>query len=592
MSRLSVQYEKGREASMYRSRSILFGMLFAIPLSACLVLGAQLERSDHLTPDLPGAALFVILAVILSIITTLSLRWQPAATTGADPDGTGAEPDGAAKEPPASETAADRNGGGRREYLKLWAAIALPNLIVLLGVYPGFFVYDAQDELMEVVTRTFTTHHPLSHVLALGGVISAIHKVTGSWNAGIFGYLLLQMLFITATEAAILKILRRAGLPRFLMIASAVWYAVFPTVVMYHLSSTKDGLFAAFMTLYVTGVLMILYSRKGWDRTDMPAGPSDATRGSDTLPLWGLTAVSGVCAMLLRNNACYAMLVFAGFLLLCALVSGPRRRRYRKLAAIIIISIVIYYALNFLLIRVTHASDEEHQESITVAIQTLGRAWQYHPEQFDEADREILFRYLTEDGLSRYELRNSDYLKSTFQNAYYEENAADFWRLWIRIGRRCPATYLNGWLLTSYGLWYPFAVNNVYEGHAVFTFTYEDSSYFGYETEEPGIRHSLIPPIDAFYRFLSLDPAIQRIPVLSLLFAPAFYFWLYLYFVIRRLCQKRGSEVIPFVPLFLLWATHLIGPSYLVRYALWFFTTLPVLGYMVSGSCFAVPSEK
>ena len=110
---------------------------------------------------------------------------------------------------------------------------------------------------------------------------------------------------------------------------------------------------------------------------------------------------------------------------------------------------------------------------------------------------------------------------------------------------------------------------------------YEDSSYFGYETEEPGVRQSLIPPIDALYRWLSLDPAIQRIPVVSLLFAPAFYFWLYAYFAIRRMYQKRGSEVIPFVPLFLLWCTHLIGPSYLVRYALWFFTALPILGYMM-----------
>ncbi|MBR5116506.1 MAG: hypothetical protein IK096_05510, partial [Lachnospiraceae bacterium] len=278
-------------------------------------------------------------------------------------------------------------------------------------------------------------------------------------------------------------------------------------------------------------------------------------------------------------NACYALALFAVLLFLGALFPRLRGKNCGRLAVLIIISIVIYYALHFSLIRVTHASDKEHQESITVAIQTLGRAWQYHPEQFDEADRETLFRYLTEDGLSRYELRNSDYLKSTFNNDLYETDSASFWKLWGRIGRRCPATYLNGWLLTSYGLWYPFAVNNVYEGHTVFTFTYEDSSYFGYETEEPGVRQSLIPPIDALYRWLSLDPAIQRIPVVSLLFAPAFYFWLYAYFAIRRIYQKRGSEVIPFVPLFLLWCTHLIGPSYLVRYALWFFTALPILLY-------------
>ena len=53
-------------------------------------------------------------------------------------------------------------------------------LPVLLAVYPGFFVYDAQEEWLQVASRTFTTHHPLVHVLMLGGIICAVHKVTGS----------------------------------------------------------------------------------------------------------------------------------------------------------------------------------------------------------------------------------------------------------------------------------------------------------------------------------------------------------------------------------------------------------------------------
>ncbi|MBR5116642.1 MAG: hypothetical protein IK096_06205, partial [Lachnospiraceae bacterium] len=166
-------------------RRIIFAVLFSVPLALSLVLGAQLERSDHLTPDMTGVVLAVLLSVVFAVLTALSLRWQSARKTGPD----------------VREDADGNEGKRQADFLKLWGAIAAPNLIVLLGVYPGFFVYDAQDELMEVVTRTFTTHHPLAHVLTLGGVISAIHKVTGSWNAGIFGYLLLQILFITATEA-------------------------------------------------------------------------------------------------------------------------------------------------------------------------------------------------------------------------------------------------------------------------------------------------------------------------------------------------------------------------------------------------------
>ena len=65
--------------------------------------------------------------------------------------------------------------------------------IVLLAVWPGFFVYDAQEEFNQVAQRRFTTHHPLLHVLLLGGIISAGNKLFGSYNAGIACYMIFQM---------------------------------------------------------------------------------------------------------------------------------------------------------------------------------------------------------------------------------------------------------------------------------------------------------------------------------------------------------------------------------------------------------------
>lgn len=45
-------------------------------------------------------------------------------------------------------------------------------LPVFLAVYPGFFAYDATDELNEVLTGEYVTRHPLLHVLALGNIVS------------------------------------------------------------------------------------------------------------------------------------------------------------------------------------------------------------------------------------------------------------------------------------------------------------------------------------------------------------------------------------------------------------------------------------
>ncbi len=110
---------------------------------------------------------------------------------------------------------------------------------------PGFFVYDAADELNEVLTRTFTTHHPLLHVLLLGGTIALFHKLTGSWNIGIFVYLVLQMLVITAIFAYAITYMQKKGIGKKSRVLWVLYYGAFPTIVMYTLCSCKDGLFRA-----------------------------------------------------------------------------------------------------------------------------------------------------------------------------------------------------------------------------------------------------------------------------------------------------------------------------------------------------------
>lgn len=61
----------------------------------------------------------------------------------------------------------------------------------------------------------------------------------------------------------------------------------------------------------------------------------------------------------------------------------------------------------------------------------------------------------------------------------------------------------------SYGFWYPDTVIDVYSDNSVFTFTYKDSSYFGYEVEEPGFRDSRIPCLADGAFGTHLPPALR-----------------------------------------------------------------------------------
>lgn len=223
-----------------------------------------------------------------------------------------------------------------------------------------------------------------------------------------------------------------------------------------------------------------------------------------------------------------------------------------------------------------HADDSEYQELLTVPIQQLARTCKYAPEAFSEEDMEILHEVLDEEVLSLYTPRLSDPVKYRFDNAAFGQDKGRYAKLWLRVGMKKPLIYLNAWLMTSYGFWYPDTVINVYGGNTVFTFTYKDNSYFGYEVEQPGVRESKIPWLDEVYRKLSLEVWKEKAPVISWLFSPGAMFWLYAFLFAWLLNNRRYELLYPFLPIFLIWLTVLLGPTYLPRYVLFFWYCLPL----------------
>jgi hypothetical protein len=239
----------------------------------------------------------------------------------------------------------------------------------------------------------------------------------------------------------------------------------------------------------------------------------------------------------------------------------------------LLLPVALFLAVNTGMTKILTGPDtKEYQEMLTVPISQLARTYNYRKDVFSKEDILLLHRYLPEENPNRYEPLCTDLLKVGFNNEAFSEDKSSFVKLWLRIGKKAPAVYVNAWLLTSYGYWYPYASLNVYAGRTVYTFTYDESSYFGYEVEKPGTRTSLIPAIDTFFRTISLTRSFQKIPVIRLFFAPAFWFFVFLWQLFFRGFRRRFCGAVCFLPAFLTWLTVLLGPCSLVRYViiLWF----------------------
>lgn len=434
-------------------------------------------------------------------------------------------------------------------------------LPVLLAVYPGFFVYDAQEEWVQVASRTFNTHHPLVHVLMLGGIVCAVHKFTDSYNLGIACYMIVQMVIVAGGFTYLLSFMRKRGVSRAVQIISLLYYAFFPVVVMFTLCSAKDALFSV-------ALLMLLLSL-----LDME---SDAEAFFISYRKMIFFALSAVAMMLLRKNGVYAFAVMAPVLLIY------HKQYLKKAVCLLAVIFLSYFLINIGFDLALHAENGENQEILTVPIQQLARTYKFNREAFEPEDVVILHEILPEEALVLYNPKLSDPVKVRFQNNAFAADKSRYISLWARIGLKKPLSYINAWLVNSYGFWYPDTVIDVYSGNSVFTFTYGDSSYFGYEVEEPGFRDSKIPWLDEAYRKLALEISQEKIPIYSMLYSPGGIFWGIAFIFAYVLYRRKYYLVVPYLMVLLVWLTVILGPTYLPRYVLIFWFGMPLFAAMLT----------
>ena len=530
-----------------KRRWILPG-LFGTAFSFCMITGVQLDTRGSVPFSDPSLWLAILAG---AVVMTLSVRyfWDLI--------------DGKQRERAVSrqkEGEATDQGEKRWNTFSGWflpsALIFVMYLPVFLAVYPGFFVYDAQDELMQVVTRSFSTHHPLVHVLMLGGIIQLVHKLTGSYNAGIACYTVFQMLVMAGIFGWCIRKLEKWGVGKGYRILTTLYFGLCPVLVMFSLCSAKDGLFAG-MLLIMTILL-----------TELFKAPEEFWKQKGKLLLL-LAASLGM--MLLRHNGFYAFAVFS-------VLTVIYLKKDRKKAALYFGGILAtYLVVSAGLTGILRADASENQEMLTVPISQMARVYQNRKEELPPEEKELLYQYLPQEALEHYTPKVSDGVKVHFNNQAYEADRGSFLKLWLKWGTENPFTYLNAWFMTSYGFWYPDTVIDVYRGNTVFTYTYEDSSYFGYEVEQPGTRQSKLPWLSEIYRRMSLEIFQQRIPVVSMLFSPGFLFWMSAFILCFWGYHGRWKKVMALMPVMLCWLTVLLGPTYLTRYVVYLWAVLPVI---------------
>ncbi len=539
-----------------RKRRFWFSFIFGTLLGLSFILGYQLRIVGNTLPGYKAKLIAVIMAGGCSLaVLPLTNLWFALLDH--------------LKESKEREELSGKTK--KKIFWFSWLAIFVCWIPVFLAFYPAIMSYDFHRQSGEAVRGYiwFNDHHPLIHTFLIR-VFLLLGEAIGSYELGMAIFSLLQMLVLSVILAYSCNVVGRMTRRVWPVIVLVVLYGLLPVHPVLAMSMTKDILFSAFFLLLV----LLIWERRRFF-TEVGTGTA-----KDKRKLAGLSAalvLSGILAMLLRNNAVYAFAVFAVFYVIYAC-------KERVMIAVLCVAIVAGGLGGKAAIReAMDAGTGSSAEMYSVFMMQFARTSLYQRAALTEEEKLILDYYVPERFLGNYTPALADGIKANVTVTSFKEWKNDIPQMlsdWIKIGLRYPNEYIDAFLALTSGYWFLDDVSHAEvlgygedtELGLLYTFNASESSHFeGVESK------SLFPGLLTAYQKIVNGNSYYEWPVISTLFKPAFYCGLLLLALASYWYMKEPKKcILAWFPLLYL-LTLLLGPVVNMRYVYPIMVVAPIL---------------
>lgn len=443
-----------------------------------------------------------------------------------------------------------------RHSILYWVLITCTILLcwlpVWLAYYPGLWNYDPW-QVSEFLDKSYSKFHPLIHTLLLGKCYAIGVKLNNP-NLGVILYDWVQMVMMSSIFSYTVLFVYNRTHNRIMSILAIVFYGLLPINSILVISSTKDVLFSGLMLLVT--VLAIQYQEREKKIT---------THKIANGFFIGFLLLVTVIMLLFRNNAVHAYICFLAVGVYLAVVRKIRISSLIMIAA----CFILYISSDIALTSMLHAQKGKIGEALSVTSQQFGRI--YNCDNLDREAAEIInYYYDTESML--YNPHLADSVKFNLENVEDVGDLVPYIRGAIRLFTKYTRVSIDSYLYLTQGVWYLGDTSNaeIYgsglESRQGYLLTDVKDGF--------GITHvSKFPELEEFMENAFSANNYQNWPILSLLFSPAFYVWLFL----LAYLAVRGNEkyILSFFIFYLL--TILLGPCCLIRYVYPFVVIVPVM---------------
>ncbi|WP_344806966.1 DUF6020 family protein [Microlunatus ginsengisoli] len=425
-------HQAARLRRMLASTDVIAAVL-ALLFAGFFVVGGSFAATDSTIwfSASVGAALgslliVLLLAVVLYLPIRIGYRWLDRRWDSA------ADPDAAA----AAQVIPMRRA------LRRWL---LPSVgILLAGWIPWLLIHYPGSVDSDTITQLFQSlglarrvdHHPWFDT-AIFGWFWDLGRPFGSYNLGLFAFLLFQVVATAFAMALVLVYLARLGLPRGPRLVLTVFVAAFPTFAMSVAVMSKDT-FAAifwlpFFVLYVEAL---------------------RTRGRFLMRPWIALGAVGVCIpLVLAKRPNVYVLVLCVVVLLLVVARGTRLRLLLGTGVVLVVTSVLWPHVVLPALGVAPGTGTD---SLSIPLQQTARTVRQHGKDISPAQRAAIDRVLRYDGLAKaYVPRRSDSVKGRWDDEAPLSAKLAYFKVWLTQLLRYPGTYFAATANNTYEYFAP-----------------------------------------------------------------------------------------------------------------------------------------
>ena len=411
--------------------------------------------------------------------------------------------------------------------------IYLGKIPYLLAFFPGVMTIDSLNMINLFENGTLYNNHPIIFTYFFGFIYNIGKTLFKSGTMGICFYMLIQILIISLVLTSVISFLNKKKVNKVILIFLLLYFSFAPDFGYMSVTLWKDVLFGIAFIPLILSLINILSESK--------------------LPLYWyiIFIVSSLMILFFRNNGIYVYLFSFIFLLLLF--------RYKKIIPITsLVLIISYFIITGPIYNKLNVIPGRTVEAYSVLLEQVGRVYIKGGNVDKESDEYFHKLINIEDIDNKYLTWLLDPMKNLTNNDVLTNTKKDFLKYWFKTFLHNPLIYVESFLSSSVGYWYPDVVYiSVRESSVNVAKQYDVTKYDIYQK-------SLLPN-----NLVNLirKTTVKSLPLSMIIWSLGFSFLILITSFILSLYFKVDKKLLViYAPLIALWLTNVIAAPVYCEY--------------------------